>query len=210
MGKESTKKTQRTKCEWHSQLRDLIRSLIYLTSQPSLTRIAPKSCFFKKTSGELSQLPITSHLETREKKNSTAYPPVFQESRSHSSHHARALASHDCDQDSSWTRQVGWQTRSDSSTRWVIVGVTNENGLILMHIYVYNIYIYIHILYRDLLPDVNCVILFVCVSRFVKLGFTKIDLQMCPENVWFTYITFVPGLPLAGTAYAHCSAVDDH
>lgn len=148
--------------------------------------------------------------------------PILQESySSHSSHSARALASHHCDlSDGHWTSQVG-SAFVDAifvrlKTMIFEIGI-KENSLILMHIYIY-VYIVFCLVYTEIFAiscqfcDVCCV----CVSSFVKLGFTKIYLQKCPENVWFTYIyiytyiTFVPCLPLAGAAYAHCSAVDDH
>lgn len=121
-----------------------------------------------------------------------AATPILQESySSHSSHSARALASHHCDlSDGHWTSQVG-SAFVDAifvrlKTMIFEIGI-KENSLILMHIYMYILFFVLYI-QRYLLSAVNFVMFAVCVSSFVKLGFTKIYLQKCPENVWFTYI----------------------
>lgn len=58
-----------------------------------------------------------------------------------------------------------------------------ENSLILMHIYMCVYIVFVLYIQRYLLSAVNFVMFAVCVSSFVKLGFTKIYLQKCPENV---------------------------
>ena len=135
----------------------------------------------------------TSHLESCWLRVSIkAATPILQESySSHASDSARALASHHCDlSDGHWTSQVG-SAFVDAifvrlKTMIFEIGI-KENSLILMHIYMYILFFVLYI-QRYLLSAVNFVMFAVCVSSFVKLGFTKIYLQKCPENVWFTYI----------------------
>ena len=111
--------------------------------------------------------------------------PILQESySSHSSHSARALASHHCDlSDGHWTSQVG-SAFVDAifvrlKTMIFEIGI-KENSLILMHIYIY-VYIVFCLVYTEIFAiscqfcDVCCVCLKLRQARFYKDLFAKVS-----------------------------------